>query len=112
MPQASPVRPAALTQSVGIDSSNSSELSRARELERTVAEAVSNIRILRGLFPICASCKKIRDDSGYWKQIESYVRDHPEAESSHSICPDCMESLYPEFTDPPGGEKRSGNQPS
>jgi hypothetical protein len=70
---------------------------RARELEAGVAEALSNVRVLRGLFPICASCKKIRDDQGYWSQIESYVRDHSEAEFSHSICPDCMKRLYPGY---------------
>lgn len=86
--------------------------SRARELERAVAEAVSNIRTLRGLFPICAACKKIRDDKGYWKQIESYVRDHSEAEFSHSICPDCMVRLYPEFVDPPVGKEGSEPRPS
>lgn len=72
---------------------------RAKELQAAVTEAMSNIRILRGLFPICASCKKIRDDGGYWKQIDGYIRDHSEAEFSHSICPDCMERLYPEFTE-------------
>lgn len=72
---------------------------RAKELEAAVIEAMSNIRILRGLFPICASCKKIRDDGGYWKQIDGYIRDHSEAEFSHSICPDCMERLYPEFSE-------------
>lgn len=59
--------------------------------------AVSQIRTLRGLLPICASCKRIRDDSGYWQQIESYVRDHSEAEFSHSICPACIDKLYPEL---------------
>ena len=57
-------------------------------------EALSNVKTLSGLLPICASCKKIRDDKGYWKQIESYVRDHSEAEFSHGICPDCAKKLY------------------
>ncbi len=60
-------------------------------------EAISEIRKLSGLFPICANCKRIRDDAGYWNQIESYIRDHSEAEFSHSICPDCAKKLYPEF---------------
>ena len=46
-----------------------------------------------------ASCKKIRDDKGYWNQIETYIRDHSEAEFSHGICPDCAKKLYPEFYD-------------
>jgi hypothetical protein len=50
---------------------------------------------LKGFLPICASCKKIRDDQGYWNQIESYIKKHSQAEFSHSICPDCAEKLYP-----------------
>ena len=60
-------------------------------------QAMSKVKILSGFLPICASCKKIRDDKGYWNQIESYVRDHSEAEFSHGICPDCAEKLYPEL---------------
>ncbi len=56
--------------------------------------AMDGIRTLEGLLPICASCKKIRDDSGYWNQIEAYIRDHSEAEFSHSICPECIDKLY------------------
>ena len=63
------------------------------ELQRALAE----IKTLRGIVPICASCKKIRDDHGYWSQVEVYVRDHTEAEFSHGICPECMKKLYPEF---------------
>jgi len=57
-------------------------------------KALSEIKSLSGLLPICASCKKIRDDKGYWKQLELYIRDHSEAEFSHSICPTCAEKLY------------------
>ena len=57
-------------------------------------EALANVKTLRGLIPICASCKKIRDDKGYWSQVEVYVRDRSEAEFSHGICPDCMKKLY------------------
>ena len=56
--------------------------------------ALSEIRTLSGLLPICASCKKIRDDKGYWNQLELYIRDHSEAEFSHSICPTCADKLY------------------
>lgn len=61
-------------------------------------EALSKVRLLSGFLPICASCKKIRDDKGYWNQIESYIQQHSEAEFSHSICPDCAKKLYPQFT--------------
>jgi hypothetical protein len=53
---------------------------------------------LTGFLPICASCKKIRDDKGYWEQVEVYIRDHSEAEFSHGICPECMKKLYPDET--------------
>ena len=70
-----------------------------REVEESRVKALNEVKILRGLLPICASCKKIRDDHGYWNQIETYIRDHSEAEFSHSICPDCMRALYPEYAD-------------
>lgn len=72
------------------------------ERERLIGElqeALSKVRQLSGLLPICASCKKIRDDKGYWHQVEEYVRDHSEADFSHSICPDCAKRLYPEYLD-------------
>jgi len=62
-------------------------------------DAIFQVKALSGLLPICASCKKIRDDKGYWNQIEAYIKDHSEAEFSHSICPDCAKKLYPEFYD-------------
>jgi PAS domain S-box-containing protein len=60
-------------------------------------ETLSRVKTLSGLLPICASCKKIRDDHGYWQKLETFVREHSGAEFSHSICPDCMQQLYPEF---------------
>jgi len=66
------------------------------EKEKTQA-AIAEIKQLKGLLPICSSCKKIRDDSGYWNQIESFIRDHSDAEFSHSICPDCVKKLYPDL---------------
>ena len=60
-------------------------------------EAMEQVKVLRGFLPICASCKKIRDDGGYWNQIEAYIRDHSEAVFSHGICPDCVAKLYPEL---------------
>ena len=57
-------------------------------------EAISKVKTLSGMLPICTTCKKIRDDDGYWNRIEKYIMDRSEAEFSHSICPDCMEKLY------------------
>jgi DNA-binding NtrC family response regulator len=59
-------------------------------------EALAQIKTLNGMLPICASCKKIRDDQGYWEQVEVYITEHTDAEFSHSICPDCAQKLYPE----------------
>jgi PAS domain S-box-containing protein len=70
------------------------------EREKLIGElqaALTEIKTLSGMLPICASCKKIRDDSGYWSQIEVYIGEHSDAEFSHGICPECIESLYPEF---------------
>jgi hypothetical protein len=64
---------------------------------RRLQQALDEVRTLRGILPICAKCKNIRDDKGYWSQIESYIRDHSEAEFSHGICPACAKKLYPEF---------------
>lgn len=64
--------------------------------ERVIGElqgALAKVKVLSGFLPICSSCKKIRNDSGYWQRIEGYLREHSEAEFSHSICPDCSENL-------------------
>ena len=60
-------------------------------------EAMEKIKTLRGLLPICAHCKKIRDDAGYWQQVEEYISDHSDATFSHGICPDCIRKHYPEY---------------
>jgi hypothetical protein len=80
------------------------------KLHDTVAElqnALVNVNQLRGLLPICAYCKKIRDDKGYWNQIEAYLQKHTEAEFSHGICPDCEEKLYADL-DKRKQEKQGG----
>lgn len=71
-----------------------------REKERLIGElqeALARVKQLNGLLPICSACKKIRDDKGYWNQLEVYIRDHSEADFTHSLCPDCAKILYPEF---------------
>ena len=75
----------------------------AVERERLILElreALARIRTLSGLLPICSSCKKIRDDKGYWSQVESYIARHSEATFTHGICPDCMKKLYPDVAEP------------
>lgn len=61
-----------------------------QELENALKE----VKRLNGLLPICASCKKIRDDKGYWKQVENYLEEYSDAKFSHGMCPDCSENLY------------------
>jgi PAS domain S-box-containing protein len=66
-------------------------------LIKELQEALADIKTLSGLVPICANCKKIRDDKGYWTQVEAYIQERSQARFSHGICPDCMTKLYPEF---------------
>lgn len=61
---------------------------------KELQEALTEVKTLRNFLPICANCKKIRDDEGYWNQIEVYLKRHANVEFSHGLCPDCMEELY------------------
>jgi hypothetical protein len=70
------------------------------EPERLILElrdTLSKVKTLSGMLPICASCKKIRNDEGYWAQVEIYIRDHSGAKFTHGICPDCAKRVYPEY---------------
>jgi DNA-binding response OmpR family regulator len=83
---------------------------RNAELQRVVAElesALAHVDTLRGLLPICAHCKRIRDDQGYWHRVEAYVSDHSRAQFTHGICPHCLDLHYPAppEDDPEGGER-------
>jgi len=73
------------------------------KLIEELTEALAGIKTLRGLLPICASCKRIRDDRGYWEKVESYIERNSEAEFTHGICPECLHNLYPEYTAKPDG---------
>ncbi|MDK9706971.1 MAG: cache domain-containing protein [Desulforhopalus sp.] len=64
------------------------------EENRKTEEALANVRQLKGMLPICANCKKIRDDKGYWNQVEVYIQEHSDASFSHGICPECVKVLY------------------
>ena len=65
------------------------------KLIEALQKALSEVKTLRGFLPICSYCKKIRDDKGYWSQIESYIHKHSDAEFSHGICPECAKKYYP-----------------
>ena len=80
------------------------DISRQKELEQdrdqlilAYRDALERVKTLKGFIPICSSCKKIRNDSGFWSQIEAYISEHSDAEFSHGICPECAQKLYPEF---------------
>ncbi|MCX7727225.1 MAG: hypothetical protein N2053_10310 [Chitinispirillaceae bacterium] len=77
------------------------EFLRERYLNQLITEkeelkkALDQIHILKGMVPICASCKRIRDDQGFWTQIETYIKEHSEIEFSHGLCPECQAKIYP-----------------
>jgi|GEM_PF-1278004 len=79
-----------------IEEKNKVELEREKLIE-DLKEALAKIKSLSGLLPMCASCKKIRNDKGYWEQVETFISNHSEAEFSHSLCPECLKTLYPEI---------------
>ena len=86
------------TQGIAKDISARKRSEQEREkLIKELQDALAKVKKLSGLLPICASCKKIRDDKGYWNQLETYIREHSEAEFSHGICPDCGKKLYGRF---------------
>ncbi len=60
-------------------------------------DSIAKVKLLSGLLPICTKCKDIRNDKGYYEQIEKYISEHSEAEFSHSICPKCAKKLYPDI---------------
>lgn len=73
---------------------------REKELQDQVArleDALKQVKTLKGLLPICSHCKKIRDDKGYWNQLESYIGEHADVDFSHGICPDCLKKYYPDI---------------
>jgi len=68
-------------------------------IREQLRQSKEEVKRLSGLLPICASCKKIRNDEGYWQEIEAYLHSHSDTQFSHGICPDCAKKLYPEFAD-------------
>jgi hypothetical protein len=101
--------------SLGCLTEVSKEMEAAEEREKLVSElqaALSKVKQLSGLLPICASCKRIRDDRGYWNRIEEYIMNHSEADFSHGLCPPCIEKLYPDLKGTHSGENRAPENPS
>jgi AmiR/NasT family two-component response regulator len=73
------------------------DLMELRRLNVELKTALDNVKALKGLLPICAGCKKIRDDKGYWEGVETYIKKHADVEFSHGLCPECLTRLYPEY---------------
>jgi AmiR/NasT family two-component response regulator len=73
------------------------DLMELRRLNAKLQDALAQAKTLSGLLPICASCKKIRDDEGYWSQLETYIQEHFDIQFSHGLCPECANKLYPEI---------------
>ena len=67
------------------------------EKVKQLKQALAEVRTLKGIVPICANCKNVRDDQGYWNRVESYLNARTEADFTHAVCPDCMKRLYPQF---------------
>ena len=78
---------------------NPAELLARVKTQFKLKQAFDEIRTLKGFIPICANCKKIRDDKGYWESVEEYIGKHSDAVFSHSICPECTKKLYPDIYD-------------
>ena len=70
---------------------------KVKKLILELQDALTKVKILNGLLPICASCKKIRDDEGYWTQVEEYIEKNSQATFTHGVCPECMKKLYPQY---------------
>ena len=101
-----PPHPGELERGISIAMARHGDLMKLRQLyleieakNNELEKALEEIKTLRGIVPICSFCKKIRDDEGFWNQVEAYMSAHSEARFSHSICPQCLEENYPEFAD-------------
>ncbi|MDQ0170395.1 hypothetical protein [Paenibacillus tundrae] len=74
------------------------DVTEQKQAEQQLQQALSEVRTLRGLLPICAVCKQIKDEQDTWNSVESYLRKHTHAEFTHDICPDCIRRLYPQYS--------------
>ena len=85
----------------------------SRRVSAHLAEALEHVKVLQGLLPICAWCKRIRDDKGYWTKVETYLEDRTEADFTHGICPECLEKAKPKTRtkSDPGGDVSAGSKP-
>jgi YesN/AraC family two-component response regulator len=97
-----------MERAIAISMARFEDLMELRRLNEELQNALTQIRTLRELLPICSACKKIRDDSGYWEELESYMMRYSGTQFSHGICPDCMERLYPDLENEDEDEDEDG----
>jgi AmiR/NasT family two-component response regulator len=97
-----PPRPDVVTLVLPLALARFQELQELRRVNDELAHALEEVKTLSGLLPICANCKRIRDDEGYWHHVEHYIQSHSQARFSHGICPSCMQLLYGDL---PGGSE-------
>lgn len=83
----------------GLESSRRHWYSRLKEEKEALSTALAQVKTLRGLLPVCASCKRVRDDQGYWTMLDEYLQDHAGLDITHGLCPDCSKALYPQFSE-------------
>jgi YesN/AraC family two-component response regulator len=91
-----PARAEELLRSVSVARARFEDLRAQRKVSEQLREALDAVKTLKGLLPICTTCKRIRDSDGYWRRVEAYVQQHTHAEFSHGICPVCLEREQPE----------------
>jgi AmiR/NasT family two-component response regulator len=91
-----PPKPEELERAITIAMARHSDLMELRRLNKELERALNEVKRLTGILPLCSFCKKIRDDKGYWEQVDIYIQKHSEADISHSLCPECMKKHYPE----------------
>ena len=101
-----PPQPKELERSLLISISRFNDLERVRKLNSELQQALEDVKMLSGLIPICSSCKNIRDDSGYWHKLETYISSHSDARFTHGICPSCMER-FSQFSENELAEKNA-----
>ncbi len=92
-----PPRQSDMKRAITIAMARFEDMMELRHLNGELQQALAQVKKLSGLLPICANCKKIRDDGGYWQDVAVYIRDHSEADFTHGICPDCAKELYSDF---------------
>jgi hypothetical protein len=95
-----------LARTMAIAEARFADLMELRRLNAELQAALDKVKVLSGLIPICAGCKKVRNDQGFWQQVESYLSAHSDATFSHGLCPDCIKEYFPgrggsKASDPP-----------